>query len=112
MGRAQCRYCGRKFNEDRIGKHESACAVASKKRPVFNIKKQRVSAWEFTIDRRGGEVLGKADARGKSPSASIEQLAVEAPGIHVGNQGSSPNQGRSRERRRYQEHTGGSLTES
>lgn len=39
VGRVQCRYCGRKFNEDRIEKHENACSIASKKRPVFNVKK-------------------------------------------------------------------------
>ena len=44
--RVQCSYCGRRFAPDRIQKHEDACAGMSKKRRVFNSKKQRLQGTE------------------------------------------------------------------
>jgi hypothetical protein len=40
--RVECSTCGRKFNEDRIEKHEDSCAKINKVRPAFDGAKQRV----------------------------------------------------------------------
>lgn len=50
-----CRYCGRKFNFDRVKRHEDACQHASKHRAKFNSKKQRLGeiADEVRYAQRG-----------------------------------------------------------
>jgi zinc-finger of a C2HC-type len=40
--RVVCKYCKRKFALDRISKHQSACEISSKKRPLFNMIKKRI----------------------------------------------------------------------
>lgn len=42
MGTAECKICGRSFFVERLAKHEKVCAKATKKRPVFDMSKQRV----------------------------------------------------------------------
>ena len=37
-----CRYCGRNFSSDRIGKHESVCIGSQKARQTFDTKSQRL----------------------------------------------------------------------
>ena len=50
--RVECRYCGRRFASDRIDKHESICATASRKRKKFDAKKQRLSGTEAAAYQR------------------------------------------------------------
>lgn len=40
--RVTCRYCRRRFMIERIEKHQIACETASRKRPLFNMTKQRL----------------------------------------------------------------------
>lgn len=40
--RVACRYCGRKFASDRIDKHEGSCLQKTKKKRVFDSRKQRI----------------------------------------------------------------------
>jgi len=38
-----CKFCGRKFNADRVKKHMDACAkLAKRKTKVFDMKKHRL----------------------------------------------------------------------
>jgi hypothetical protein len=37
-----CRYCGRRFNSDRVGKHENACTSARGSRAQFDARAQRL----------------------------------------------------------------------
>ncbi|CAG9323691.1 ZC2HC1C_1 [Blepharisma stoltei] len=47
--RHTCKYCKRKFMAERIEKHQQACELASRKRPLFNMTKQRLpNVYEFT----------------------------------------------------------------
>lgn len=41
--RVECNLCKRKFDQERIEKHEKACKNANKKRPIFNSSIKRVS---------------------------------------------------------------------
>ncbi|KAH8414206.1 hypothetical protein KR215_000284 [Drosophila sulfurigaster] len=42
-GTSSCRYCGRHFNTDRLGKHEEVCQrTMNTKRKIFDASKQRV----------------------------------------------------------------------
>jgi len=45
--RVKCSVCCRKFDEDRIEKHENACQNAHKKRPLFNSSLKRVRKFYF-----------------------------------------------------------------
>ena len=49
--RVECRYCGRKFASDRIGKHESICGK-QKKRPKYNSTKHRVGGTDAAMFAR------------------------------------------------------------
>lgn len=57
--RVECSYCGRKFASDRIAKHEDVCRTASKKRKVFNSKRQRLSGTEAAQFQRASREPAK-----------------------------------------------------
>lgn len=58
--RVPCSYCGRRFAPDRIKKHEDGCAAMSKKRRVFNSKKQRLQGTEATQFQRAASKVPAA----------------------------------------------------
>lgn len=72
--RVPCRYCGRKFAQDRIDKHEDACATASKKRRVFNSTKQRLA---------GTEAEGYARRVSKQPAKPHKEMINGKPKYKV-----------------------------
>lgn len=57
--RVECAYCGRKFASDRIDKHESICASASRKRKKFDSKKQRIAGTEAAQFQRSANQKSK-----------------------------------------------------
>ncbi|KAF4522236.1 hypothetical protein B566_EDAN009080 [Ephemera danica] len=70
-GMAECSMCGRRFNEERIGKHEDICRkTKTKKRKVFDPVKMRV---------QGTEVEAYFKKTGKKPGAAPTLLARKPP---------------------------------
>lgn len=68
--RVPCSYCHRRFAPDRIGKHEESCAVMSKKRRVFNSRKQRLQGTEAAQFQR---------AASKTPAAKPKKTINGKP---------------------------------
>jgi hypothetical protein len=63
--RVACRVCHRKFAENRITRHEKACAVAQKrKKRIFDARKQRLAGTE------AAKFQGGAGEKGKQPKKS------------------------------------------
>ncbi|OHT13843.1 hypothetical protein TRFO_43228 [Tritrichomonas foetus] len=53
--RVECAYCHRRFASDRIAKHEEVCArMSSKKKKVFDAKKQRLQGTEAAAYAKKG----------------------------------------------------------
>jgi len=49
--RHPCSYCKRKFWPSRLEKHEKACEFASKKRPIYDIKRKRLPLLDQSYSR-------------------------------------------------------------
>lgn len=77
--RVECRYCGRKFASDRIDKHESICASASRKRKTFDSKKQRIAGTEAAQFQRSANQKNKGKGRdsGKELINGVPKYKVE-----------------------------------
>lgn len=77
--RVECRYCGRKFASDRIDKHESICASASKKRKKFDSKKQRIAGTEAAQFQRSAnqKSKGRAQDTGRELIGGVPKYKVE-----------------------------------
>ena len=60
-----CRQCGRKFNADRIEKHEAACAKSNQTRKKFNMKDKRMTAEQRKAARTAPKPKAKRGGGGK-----------------------------------------------
>lgn len=74
-----CRYCGRHFSSDRIGKHENVCIGSKASRQAFDTKSQRLSelmgemmpsAFGSAKNRRPGGKASSTSASRLPPSTS------------------------------------------
>ena len=68
--RAQCRHCGRRFNHDRIDKHEEICIVSSSKRNTFDSSKKRVIDDNFVPVSSTASGAGQGRRQQKPSSSS------------------------------------------
>lgn len=67
-GRMPCAICGRKFNVDRLSKHQGICrkiTAHSKKRGTFNTVKHRITEEAKAVSGGGGRPLKKSGGRSK-----------------------------------------------
>ncbi|XP_022210946.1 zinc finger C2HC domain-containing protein 1C isoform X2 [Drosophila obscura] len=82
-GTSPCRYCGRHFNTDRLGKHEDVCQrTMTTKRKIFDASKQRVGGTEaekFTNKK------GNKAARSQSSYSSAAQVKGLVTGVKKSN---------------------------
>ncbi|XP_017143519.2 uncharacterized protein LOC108156525 isoform X2 [Drosophila miranda] len=82
-GTSACRYCGRHFNTDRLGKHEAVCQrTITTKRKIFDASKQRVGGTEaekFTAKK------GNKQTRSQSTYSSAAQIKGLSTGVKKSN---------------------------
>ncbi|XP_034661760.1 uncharacterized protein LOC117897171 isoform X2 [Drosophila subobscura] len=82
-GTSACRYCGRYFNTDRLGKHEDVCQrTMTTKRKIFDASKQRVGGTE--AEKFVGKKGNKA-ARSQASYSSAAQVKGLVTGVKKSN---------------------------